>query len=177
MIDYKLFTFWHLISIAVENKKYMANMKSTKIFLADTDPFRLAIHEQQIRNLGYTDIDFLSQKICINKPIEYYGIIFLEYRMAANNKFEILQTIKKNNPDTYVVLITSKKNLIKASNALHYGAFDVVIQGKYFVTTITEVLANIKMAEKRIVQHPVPSNKTDSALYLHADGSINNIYW
>jgi hypothetical protein len=38
-------------------------------------------------------------------------------------------------------------------------------------------MENIKMAEKRAVQHPVPSNKTDSSLYMHPDGSINNNYW
>jgi DNA-binding NtrC family response regulator len=155
----------------------MANMKSTKIFLADTDPFRLAIHEQHIRNLGYTDIDFLSHKVSLSNPQLYQGIIFLEYRIAAKNEFAILQTIKKNNPDTYIVLITSKDNLVKASNGLQYGAFDLVIQGKYFVTSMTEVLDNIRLAQKRVVQHPVPSNKTESALYLHSDGTINSNYW
>lgn len=152
-------------------------MKSTKIFLADTDPFRLAIHEQHIRNLGYTDIDFLSHKVSLSNPQLYQGIIFLEYRIAAKNEFAILQTIKKNNPDTYIVLITSKDNLVKASNGLQYGAFDLVIQGKYFVTSMTEVLDNIRLAQKRVVQHPVPSNKTESALYLHSDGTINSNYW
>jgi DNA-binding NtrC family response regulator len=155
----------------------MPNLNSTKIFLADTDPFRLAIHEQHIRNLGYTNIDFLSHKVSLSNPILYQGIIFLEYRMAAKNEFAILQTIKKTNPDTYIVVITSKENLVKASSALQYGAFDLVIQGKYFVTSMTEVLDNIKLAQKRAVQHPVPSNKTDSTLYLHADGTINNSYW
>ena len=155
----------------------MTATKTTKIFLADSDPFRLAIYEQHIRNLGYINIGFISHKANTTQPVTTQGIIFIEYRLAAKNEFAILQTIKRFNPDAYIVLITSKENLLKASNGLHYGAFDLVIQGKYFVTTITEVMDNIRMAQIRVIQHPVPSNKTDSTLYLHADGTINNIYW
>jgi DNA-binding NtrC family response regulator len=155
----------------------MANMKSTRILLAEADPFRLAIYEQHIRNLGYTNIDFLSSKINDSMHQSNHGIIFMEFRIAAKNDFALLQTIKQRNPDTYIVLITSKENLVKASNALQFGAFDLVIQGKYLITSITEVLDNISMAQKRVVQHPVPSNKTDTTLYLHADGTIDNNYW
>jgi DNA-binding NtrC family response regulator len=140
----------------------MADMKSTRILLAEADPFRLAIYEQHIRNLGYTNIDFLSSKINDSMHQSNHGIIFMEFRIAAKNDFAILQTIKQRNPDTYIVLITSKENLVNASNALQYGAFDLVIHGKYFVTSITEVLDNIRMAQKRAVQNPVQINKTDS---------------
>ena len=155
----------------------MDNMKSTRIFLAEADPFRLAIYEQHFRNLGYTNIDFITSSINDNSNKSNNDIVFIEFRIAAKNNFALLQSIKQKNPDTYIVLITSKENLEKASNALHYGAFDLVMQGKYMVTTITEVLANILIAQKRVVQHPIPSNKTDDTLYVHADGTIDNKFW
>lgn len=154
---------------------YMIDKQSTKIFIADNDPFTLAIYEQYIRNLGYTDVDIILNNE--NKKDQYHGIIFMEYKTASKNEFELVQKIKNKNPDSYIVFIANKENILLAENGLKYGAFDLVIKGQYFITSMKEVLENIRLSDKRSFQHPFQSNKPETTLFLHPNGSINNIYW
>lgn len=153
----------------------MYNDLSTQILVADTDPFRVAIYEQHLRNLGYTNINaFTGEQTFVGRE---QGIIFIDVSIAAHNSYAVIQNIKQSNPANYIVLITSKENMHQAEQALKYGAFDLVIKGKYLFTTISEVLENIRRSQLQYEANAMQADMEEPMLYLHPDGSIDGYYW
>lgn len=155
----------------------MSNDLSTKILLADADPFRLAIYEQHLRNLGYTNINATCGKESQHYMAAYKGIIFIDISIAASDKYAVIQLIKQFHPESYIVLITCKEKMLVAEEALKFGAFDMVIKGKYLFTTISEVLDNIRMAKRLFDENAQLAKSNTPVLYLHPDGNIDANYW
>ncbi len=155
----------------------MSTALSTKILVADADPFRLAIYEQHLRNLGYTNIHAFCGGDNQEDLAQYQGIIFIDISIAANNSYAIIQLIKQFNPQNYIVLITSKEKMPEAEEALKFGAFDLVIKGQYLFTTISEVLANIKQAQEQFNLNAAEAKMDNSLFYVHPGGKIDSFYW
>lgn len=148
---------------------------STKLFLVDADSFSIALYEQHIRNLGYGNVITLTKgNINIHQLYNYPGIILLEYKLASNNRFELISSIKQANPGIYIVLVTGKSKIVMAEEALQYGAFDIVVTGHYFQASLSEVLGKIHFSEavEEICETEIFT--AHRPLYVHPDGSISH---
>lgn len=101
-----------------------------KIFLVDDDMFSLTLTEQNLKNMGYTDISIYENGTdCLGNLVLNPDIVFLDHNMDGLSGFEVLKKIKRYNPNIYVVMLSAQENIKTAVDALKYGAFDYIIKG------------------------------------------------
>jgi DNA-binding NtrC family response regulator len=129
----------------------MELIKNYKIFLVDDDLFCLNMYKQHIKNLGCTDITlFQNGTDCLNNLIKYPNIIFLDHKMDTLNGFEVLNKIKRFDPNINVVMVSGQEDLQIALNALKYGAFDYIIKGDQEIEKMESVITRITNLDKEI---------------------------
>ena len=118
---------------------------SQKIFLVDDDPFCRQLIECAIRNAGYDDVQtFENGAACLDALIEEPTIIFLDQMMGSVSGTDALKTIKRFNPDIYVVLVSGQQQVQVAVDSLKYGAFDYVVKDEQLANRLALVLAKIE---------------------------------
>jgi PAS domain S-box-containing protein len=78
-----------------------------------------------------------------------FDIVLLDLMMPGIDGFSVLKWIKKNRPDTLVIVITGFATVAKAVSAMREGAFDFV--GKPFTPDYIRLVVQ-RAAEKRALQ-------------------------
>ncbi|MBL3656778.1 response regulator [Fulvivirga sediminis] len=122
----------------------MKTKEKMKVFVVDDDIFRTYLYEQHLVNLGFKDISiYHSGTSCLNALTEEPDIIFLDYHMDDMNGLEVLQKIKRFNPNIYVVLISGQQSMEVAVKSLKIGAFDYIIKEEEELNRIEEVVEKI----------------------------------
>lgn len=124
--------------------KEMENPHNLKFFIVDDDPFCRMFYHQHLLNLGYKNNSLFENGIdCINQLGEQPDIIFLDYDMQPINGIETIKMIKQQNPNIYLLMITSQNDKRIASSALKNGANDYIIKGEKDLEMISTVINNI----------------------------------
>ena len=119
----------------------MAQTNPLKIFLVDDDPFYLNILEQCVRISGYSNLScFQDGHSCLNQLHERPDVIFLDYSMGEMTGYEVLQKIKRFDPNIYVVIISGQDQIGPAVDSLKHGAFDYIQKGNNEDEKIKKVL-------------------------------------
>ena len=119
--------------------------KSQKVFLVDDDPFCRQLIEYAIRGAGYDDVQsFDNGAACLDALTEEPAIIFLDQMMGSVSGTDALKTIKRFNPDIYVVLVSGQQQVQVAVDSLKYGAFDYVVKDERLAERLATVLAKIE---------------------------------
>ena len=122
-----------------------------KIFLVDDDPFSLEIFRQQLRNLGYHNVQaFEDADNCINQLRQQPTLIFLDYQMYPMDGLDLLKKIKGFDPGIITVFISGQEEIDVAINALKFGAFDYLIKGDGIDVRIETVMKKIEQLMARI---------------------------
>lgn len=123
----------------------MEGVAKLNIYLVDDDKFCLNLYEQHLLNLGVEEIrKFETGYACLEQLIiEKPDIVFLDHYLPDCNGLEVLDKIKRFNPDIFVVFLTSQENVQVAVNALKYGAFDYIMKGDKDMDSMTAVIKKI----------------------------------
>lgn len=125
-------------------KSIAMEKESLNIFLVDDDQFFLQMYQLQLKSLGFETISIYNNGTeCLENLTHKPDIIFLDHSMDVLNGLEVLQEIKRFNPDIYVIFISARENIEAAVNALKYGAFDYIIKGENDLENIKKVLEKI----------------------------------
>jgi DNA-binding NtrC family response regulator len=118
--------------------------KNTKFFIVDDDPFSRMLYRQHLLNLGYKDnMVFESGDACIDKLNLQPDIVLLDYDMRPYNGLQVLQIIKKYNPNIQLLIISSSRDAQVAADAIKYGAVDFIIKGEHDIEMITSGINEI----------------------------------
>jgi DNA-binding NtrC family response regulator len=123
----------------------MESYKDLKIYLVDDDMFCLNIYEQQVKNFGFKYVrTFSSGSECLgslesDKP----DLVFLDHDMDDMKGLDVLKIIKKQFPNTYVVMLSGQDNIYIAIDAVKSGAFEYIVKGEQDMEKITNVLDKI----------------------------------
>jgi len=119
--------------------------KTEKLFIVDDDALTANLYAQHLKNLGYEDVQLFDDgQDCLNALIEEPTIILLDHQMENLSGMEVLQKVKRFDPNIYVVFISGQEDIATAVDALKYGAFDYIIKGQNDLKSIEEVLVKIK---------------------------------
>ena len=119
--------------------------KTEKLFIVDDDALTANLYAQHLKNLGYEDVQlFDNGQDCLNALIQEPTIILLDHQMENLSGMEVLQKVKRFDPNIYVVFISGQEDIATAVDALKYGAFDYIIKGQNDLKSIEEVLVKIK---------------------------------
>ncbi|PBQ34509.1 response regulator [Sphingobacteriaceae bacterium] len=129
----------------------MENQQDIKIFLVDDDAFSLNMYQQNILNLGFSNISIFSNGVdCLNNLHQKPEIIFIDHNMDVLTGFEVLKKIKRVDPNIYVVMVSAQENMKTAVEALKYGAFDYIIKGDDEATKMQKVIDRIFLIKEEI---------------------------
>ena len=122
----------------------MSSAKNLKFFIVDDDPFYRMLYNQHLLNLGFRNNVLMDNgEDCLNRLHMQPDIIFLDYNMPPSNGIDILQKIKKSNPNIYILLISGQNDIKVAVSALKYGAEDYIVKGEEDLDMISGVLNKI----------------------------------
>jgi DNA-binding NtrC family response regulator len=132
-------------------------MNEYKIFVVDDDVFYLTLFKQQLINIGCEDITtFENGSDLLNEIQENPDVVFLDYMMDDFTGEEVLNKIKRYNPDIFVVVVSGQEGIQTAVNMLKQGAFDYLQKGDDELKKIKDVL--IKIGEvKDFMERTKPS--------------------
>ena len=127
---------------------------------------------------------------CLNDLGKKPDVIILDYYLDKVDKeamdgLEVLKEIKKNNPETEVVMLSAQEKIEVAVNSMKYGAFDYVVKGETAFHRLENVLYNV--IRKRKLESSVNLYRSLSislaiilflaiiaVIYLYQKGSISD---
>ncbi len=114
----------------------MLNENRIKIFLVDDDIIYLRLLEIEfLQHADFTIESFATGELCLENLRHLPDIIILDYYLDSINKsalngIEVLDKIKKYNPDIPVVMLSSDDNLEVAISCMDHKAFDYVVKNE-----------------------------------------------
>ena|SRR6218665_2609166 len=118
---------------------------ATKIFLVDDNLFSLAMYEQGLENLGYTNVfQFYNGTNCLDNLHQRPNIVFLDYNMDDLSGLQVLEKIRRFDPNIFVVIVSAQENLKLAVNVLKHGAFDYIVKDDREMEQMGEVIERIQ---------------------------------
>ena len=125
-----------------------------KIFIVDDDPVLAEMLKDHLTKMTSYEISvFETGEDCLKSLTEKPGIIFLDFYLNSVNKdamdgLEILQEIKKEDPDVDVVILSGQDKIEVAVKTMQYGAFDYIVKGESAFYRAEKVVFNIYRFKK-----------------------------
>lgn len=104
-------------------------MKGFKIFIAEDDKWYSEILRYHLElNPDYEVKTFDSGKKLMASLYQKPDVITLDYSLPDYNGSELLQMLKKDAPDTEVVIISGQEDISTAVELLKHGAYDYLVK-------------------------------------------------
>ena len=131
----------------------MAELRK-KIFIVDDDPVLAEMLKDHLSKMTNYQISlFETGEDCLKKLDEKPGIVFLDFFLNSVNKdamdgLEVLQEIKKIDPDVDVVMLSGQDKIEVAVKTMQYGAFDYIVKGESAFYRAEKVVYNIYRFKK-----------------------------
>jgi len=119
------------------------------IFIVDDDPTQSMMMQDYLSKYSsFTTHIYNSGEDCLKNLNLNPQIIFLDYNFdkvgaLAMNGMDILKEIKREKPETEVVMISGKDRIEVAVNTMKYGAFDYIVKGESAFYRAENVIFNI----------------------------------
>lgn len=119
-------------------------MENLKLFLVDDDKYSLNLYSQQLKIIGYQDIQlFDAGTECLDELYQKPDIIFLDHEMDNMTGFEVLKKIRRISSSVFVVMLSGQQSIATAVEALKFGAFDYLIKTEVDATRLQDVIDRI----------------------------------
>lgn len=133
----------------------MLTNNTLRIFLVNEDVFSLTMHQQLLKNMGYTDIRvFSGEQECLNAIHELPDVILLNCSLHIQPCIEMLKTIKHSFPGIYVVFVGSNENRDVINGILKQGAFEYIISGPEDILKVQAVFHKIQQIQSLLKTKP-----------------------
>ena len=125
-----------------------------KIFIVDDDPVLAEMLKDHLTKMTNYDVSvYDSGEECLKHLSEKPGIVFLDFYLNSVNKdamdgLEVLQEIKKVDPEADVVILSGQDKIEVAVKTMQYGAFDYIVKGESAFYRAEKVVFNIYRYKK-----------------------------
>lgn len=138
--------------------------KQIRVFLVDDDKMYLELLSDQLKQhlkMKHIIKSFSTGEECLENLDENPDMVVLDYYLnkdnpKAKNGVEILQDIKKKNPNIEVIMLSGQDKIEVAVNAVKHGAFEYVVKSESaFLRTqnvITNIFNSIRLKETLRIQ-------------------------
>jgi DNA-binding NtrC family response regulator len=128
-------------------------MNELKIFIVEDDKVYLSLFEKYLQSIGYDDVvAFESGLECLNNLEQRPDVIFLDFYMDIINGGEVLNKIKRFDPNIFVVMLSGQNDIRTAVNFLKSGGFDYLVKGEDDMKRVEEVLRSVQDVKIQIEQ-------------------------
>ena len=135
----------------------MKNFK-TKLFLVDDDAlFLKSLEIEFLSNPNFNVETFSSGENCIENLSRNPEIIILDYHLDgmtknAINGIETLDRIKSNNPEIFVIMLSSQDKIEVAVKCMQHGASDYVVKSETAYVRIQKIITTILSQRKMEIE-------------------------
>jgi len=125
-----------------------------KIFIVDDDPIIAEMLKDHLTKMTNYEISiYESGEECLKHISQQPGIIFLDFYLNSVNRdamdgLEVLQEIKKIDPEVDVVILSGQDKIEVAVKTMQYGAFDYIVKGEAAFYRAEKVVFNIYRFKK-----------------------------
>jgi DNA-binding NtrC family response regulator len=119
--------------------------KPFKIFVVEDDEWynRLLVHNLSL-NPDYEIESFSSGKDCIANLNKNPDVVTLDYRLPDMQGLEVLKSIKAENEEIQVILISEQDEIDVVVELLKYGAYDYIVKSKDIRERLLNTVQNIQ---------------------------------
>ncbi len=119
--------------------------KPFKIFVVEDDEWynRLLVHNLSL-NPDYEIESFTNGKDCLSNLNKNPDVITLDYRLPDMQGLEVLKSIKAENEDIQVILISEQDEIDVVVELLKYGAYDYIVKSKDIRERLLNTVQNIR---------------------------------
>ena len=109
----------------------MLNIYEQTIFIVDDEELIVKSTERVLKILGCEDVrSFNNGQDCVDALNRNPFLVLLDYHMDGLDGFDVLRKIKRYNPNTYVIIMSSQSDITNAVDTLKFGAFDYIVKGE-----------------------------------------------
>ncbi len=120
-------------------------MKGFKIFIAEDDVWYSELLQYHLElNPDYEIKTFTSGKKLMNALHEKPDVITLDYSLPDTNGKKLLSYIKKELPETEVVIISGQEDISTAVELLNNGAYDYLVKDEETKEKIWQTILHIR---------------------------------
>ena len=122
--------------------------KPFKIFVVEDDEWynKLLVHNLSL-NPDYEIESFTNGKDCLNNLNKNPDLITLDYRLPDMQGLEVLKSIKAENEDIQVILISEQDEIDVVLELLKYGAYDYIVKSKDIRERLLNTVQNIRKGD------------------------------
>lgn len=128
--------------------------QGTNLFIVNNNESAAADLRLYLKNRFGADLKittFNDGESCLLKVNDETHIVILGYYLEGKNGLEILKSIKKINPDTEVIMLSSNDDIGLAIETLRAGAKDYVVKGEGSWKRISNLVSNILLAPIKVI--------------------------
>ena len=130
------------------------NTQGLNLFIVDDNSLVLASLKNYLNERFGKDITistFLSGANALEKIDKNTGVVILDYYLEGENGNDVLQSIKKINPKTEVIMFSSNEEIGVAIDSFRKGATDYVVKGDKAWKKISNIVLDIITYPVRIL--------------------------
>jgi DNA-binding NtrC family response regulator len=109
------------------------NTQGMNLFIVDDNKLMVAALRNYLNNRFGKDINistFHSGECALEKVDKETNMVILDYFLEGENGNDVLMSIKKINPKTEVIMLSSNEDMAIAVESFQKGATDYVIKGE-----------------------------------------------
>lgn len=132
------------------------------LFIVDDNPLMVMGLRGYLENRFGSDLTistFPTGASALEKVDGSTNIVILDYFLEGENGNDVLRSIKKINPDTEVIMLSSNEDMGIAIDAFRNGAKDYVVKGAKSWKKITSIVYDIITYPVRIMVKEFGLNK------------------
>lgn len=119
--------------------------KPFKIFVVEDNEWynRLLVHHLSL-NPDYEIESFSNGKDCLNNLHKKPDVVTLDYRLPDMQGLEVLKSIKAENEEIQVILISEQNEIEVVVDLLKYGAYDYIVKSNDIRERLLNTVQNIR---------------------------------
>ena len=119
-------------------------MNDLKIFVVEDNIVYLNLLKKYLLSIGCEDVStYENGAACLEDLHLKPNVIFLDYYMDSLNGGEVLNKIKRFDPNIFVVMISGQEEVQTAVDFLKNGGFDYLKKGEDDMKNVEDVLNKI----------------------------------
>jgi len=122
------------------------NTQGLNLFIVDDNSLTLTSLRNYLNGRFGNDLNittFLTGANALKKVDKNTGVVILDYYLDGENGNDILQSIKKINPKTEVIIFSSNEEIGVAIDSFRKGASDYVVKGDKAWKKISNLVLDI----------------------------------
>ncbi len=120
-------------------------MEGFKIFIAEDDKFYGQILSHHLKlNPDYEVKIFDSGKKLMAALYQKPDVITLDYSLPDYNGSQLLEILKKESPDTEIIIISGQDNISTAVGLLKHGAYDYLVKDDDTKSRLWKIIIHIR---------------------------------